>query len=474
MNTDSHGTGQPPATDPTPEPPPLESAGPILPEPSSEPPSAPSTGPTTGPSTGPTTGPSSGPSTGATPPSTEHPVAVPPFDPSTSPSAQDSSTEDPITEELPVVAAPTAGKDVPPPPPPVLSSPAMTAAPQSAGPGRSRTWIPLMGLAAILLAVFAISRLTGPADEPVAAPTTTTAPVVEVAVTSVPEDITMVNVLEPVADIAEAMGPAVVQIDTVTGLGSGVIYDADGLILTAAHVVDGVRQVTVRLSDGRSMTGEVLGTHAPTDIAVVKIDAEDLTVATLAVDEEIRVGSLAVAMGSPFGLDQSVTAGIVSAVDRSVSGVSMVQTDAAINPGNSGGPLVDARGHVIGINDQIFTNSGGNEGVGFAISIDLAKLVADQIVAGQEVQLAFLGVSSTTSVDNRAGALVQEVVTGSAAADAGIEVGDLIIAVNGGQVGSNQDLRGKIISTPPGENVTITVLRDGERVELEATLGSSS
>ena len=207
---------------------------------------------------------------------------------------------------------------------------------------------------------------------------------------------------------------------------------------------------------------------------MVKIDAEDLTVATLAVDEEIRVGSLAVAMGSPFGLDQSVTAGIVSAVDRSVSGVSMVQTDAAINPGNSGGPLVDARGHVIGINDQIFTNSGGNEGVGFAISIDLAKLVADQIVAGQEVQLAFLGVSSTTSVDNRAGALVQEVVTGSAAADAGIEVGDLIIAVNGGQVGSNQDLRGKIISTPPGENVTITVLRDGDRVELEATLGSSS
>ncbi len=408
---------------------------------------------------------------------------VPPFDPSPGVvSAADAPidaahpiADDPITEELPVISPVSMESQTPPPPPPMLPPPAAAiAVPEPPRVDRSRTWIPLISLLAVILAVFGISQLAGQPNDDVAAPTTTTAPVVALPITTVPEDITMVNILEPVADIAEAMGPSVVQIDTISGLGSGVIYDADGLILTAAHVVDGVSEVIVRLSDGRSMTGRVLGTHAPTDIAVVKIEAEDLTVAILAVDDEIRVGSLAVAMGSPFGLDQSVTAGIVSAVDRAVSGVSMVQTDAAINPGNSGGPLVDARGHVIGINDQIFTNSGGNEGVGFAISIDLAKLVADQIVAGQEVQLAFLGVSSTTSVDDRAGALVQEVVTGSAAAAAGIEVGDLIIAVNGGQVGSNQDLRGKIISTPPGQNVTIEVLRNGERVTLEATLGSSS
>lgn len=387
------------------------------------------------------------------------------------------STDNPdFGQTPPPVPAPPA----PIAPPPSISGPRVIfeAQPPVApeGPKRSRLWVPIAAVLAVAVAMFGISQFGSAVIDPVAiATTTTTAPAVAVATvpSTVPDDLTMVNILEPVADIAEAVGPAVVQLENNFGLGSGVIYDSSGLILTAAHVVDGAQQVTVRLSDGRSMQGTVLGTHPPTDIAVVKIAANDLTVAQLSTDDEIRVGSLAVALGSPFGLDQTVTAGIVSAVDRAVSGVSMVQTDAAINPGNSGGPLVNSRGEVIGINDQIFTNSGGNEGVGFAISIDLAKLVADQIVAGEEVQLAFLGVSTATATDDRAGALVQEVVPGSAAEDAGLEVGDLIIAVDGGMIGSNQDLRGRIISTPPGADIAITVIRNGETLVLNTVLGSN-
>jgi S1-C subfamily serine protease len=152
----------------------------------------------------------------------------------------------------------------------------------------------------------------------------------------------------------------------------------------------------------------------------------------------------------------------------------MVQTDAAINPGNSGGPLVDSQGRVIGINDQIFTQSGGNEGVGFAISIDLASIVADQIVAGEAVQLAFLGVSTTPSSGDQPGALVQEVIEGSAAAASGLEVGDVIVEVDGRQVLDGSDLRVRIITTPAGSDVTILVLRQGEPVDLTATLGTTA
>ena len=279
---------------------------------------------------------------------------------------------------------------------------------------------------------------------------------------------------EPVAAIAAHVAPAVVQIETLTGVGSGVIYDASGLILTAAHVVDTASEVTVRLFDGRTVAGTVVGLHAETDVAVVRIVGEtNLPTAELAVGIDPRVGSLAVALGSPFGLDQTVTAGVVSAV-RTIGGVGMVQTDAAINPGNSGGPLVDRLGRVIGINDQIFTQSGSNEGVGFAISIDIAVLVADQLTAGQEVQLARLGVSSTTLTDGAAGALVQEVDAGSAAAAADLQVGDLIVAIDERVIRNSGDLRAEIISTAPGTVVDLTVLRDGVEIMLQATLGSAS
>ncbi|MDH3307693.1 MAG: trypsin-like peptidase domain-containing protein [Acidimicrobiia bacterium] len=345
---------------------------------------------------------------------------------------------------------------------------------------RSNYLLPWVLVVAWLAGTIGLVAVAG--DDDLAVPATTIPAPVEV-VTTTPQptvgssDQPTISIVEPVADIAEAVRPTVVQLETSLGLGSGVIYDPEGYILTAAHVVENSRRVTVRLSDGSSTEGVVVGTHAATDVAVVKIEPfPGMPVAVLATGADIRVGQLAVALGSPFGLDQTVTAGIVSAVDRVVPnapGVSMIQTDAAINPGNSGGPLVDSQGRVIGINDQIFTSSGGNEGIGFAISIDLARIVADQLVAGDEVQLAFLGVSTGEVDSGQAGVLVQEVIPGTAAADAGIEVGDIIVAFNGEPLGDISDLKVKIISTPPGTVVTLDILRNDEAIRVEATLGAT-
>jgi S1-C subfamily serine protease len=280
---------------------------------------------------------------------------------------------------------------------------------------------------------------------------------------------------EPVAAVAAAVGPAVVQLEVGTGVGSGVLYDADGLILTAAHVVDGVSSLTVRLADGLRVPGEVVGLHLPTDVAVVRIDpVDDVPVARLGTETDPVVGQRAVALGSPFGLDQSVTAGIVSAVNREVNGVGMIQTDAAINPGNSGGPLVDISGNVIGINDAIRTLSGANDGVGFAIPIDLAVIVADQLVAGGDVELARLGVTSQPFNDGRVGALVIEVVEGSAADEAGLQVGDLITAVDGAVISDPGALRGEILSEAPGTEIVLEIVREGEIATLRAVLGAAS
>ncbi|MBT8213533.1 MAG: trypsin-like peptidase domain-containing protein [Acidimicrobiia bacterium] len=341
----------------------------------------------------------------------------------------------------------------------------------------------IVAAAVIAASGFGLGRLTADTNNPVqvntvaaSTPTTitstTTAPPAVVAPT--PTTPAVVGDLEPVAAAAAAVAPAVVQIDTNSGLGSGVIYDAQGYILTAAHVVEGSRSVTVRLADGTSVGGTVVGTHDATDVAVVSIDPTAvLAVATLADGSELTVGQTAVAVGSPFGLDQTVTSGIVSATDRIVSNITMVQTDAAINPGNSGGPLVDLRGRVIGINDQIFTNSGGNEGVGFAISIDLAVIVADQLVAGDNVGLAFLGVSMTSPANGDSGALIQSVVAGSAAAEGGLQVGDLVVAVNGDPIRDGSDLRAEIITLRPGTTVEITVERDGSGLTRTITLGAT-
>ncbi len=280
---------------------------------------------------------------------------------------------------------------------------------------------------------------------------------------------------EPFAEAAEIIRPSVVQLNLGSGLGTGVIINEDGTILTAAHVVGTNTNVRVTFSDGSSAPGTVVGTHVPTDVAVVKVDpaGRNLVPARLADGDQVRVGQLAVAVGSPFGFDQTVTAGIISAVDRIVNGVSMVQTDAPINPGNSGGPLINLSGEVVGINDLIFTESGSSAGVGFAISIDLAVIIADQIIAGVEPQVALLGVSTAPPANGARGAQVAEVVTGSAAEAAGLEVGDIVVDLNGVDTRGTGDLRAQVIDQPPGSTITLTVLRGDEEITLEAVLGQT-
>ncbi|MEQ8716239.1 MAG: trypsin-like peptidase domain-containing protein [Acidimicrobiales bacterium] len=288
---------------------------------------------------------------------------------------------------------------------------------------------------------------------------------------------------EPAAAAAAAVLPTVVQIDVAnTGTGSGIIYDDSGLIMTNAHVVDAAETVTVRLPSGVRVEGRVLGADLRTDVAVVQIDAtEEFSVAVLAGLDTVEVGQIAVAIGSPFGLESTVTAGIVSAVNRVVGNnlngveqqVEMIQTDAPINPGNSGGALVDKEGRVIGMNTSIRTDgSEGNIGLGFAIPMDTARLIADRIVAGEPLESGFLGVTITAPVVGQPGALVTLVEPGTPADEAGLVIGDLIVAFDGEDVRSNNDLVAKVRLRVPGDTVEIVVMRDGAETTLTATLGT--
>ncbi len=282
---------------------------------------------------------------------------------------------------------------------------------------------------------------------------------------------------EPVSEVARALSPSVVQIETEGGLGSGVIYDEDGLILTAAHVVEGVEDVTVRLADGRRVGGKVIGRDQATDVAVVRAARKDLPVATLALDRPPQVGQLAIAIGSPFGLEGSVTSGVVSALERLVpindgtATASMIQTDASINPGNSGGALADRDGRVIGINDLIRTSSGVNSGVGFAIPIDIAASVADSLVKGAKPRIGFLGVSGTEPSSGPAGALVTEVLSNTPAEAAGLRRGDLITALDGRPIEDMGALAGRVRVTQPGTTVTLDITRQGKKLRVDVRIG---
>ncbi len=284
---------------------------------------------------------------------------------------------------------------------------------------------------------------------------------------------------EPVADAAAVILPSVVQIQTGSGpnsgVGSGVIYDSNGLILTAAHVVSGQETVTVRFADGEQVEGTVVGGTAGADVAVVQVDRTGLPAAELALDDDPEVGQMAIAVGSPWGLQGTVTAGIISAVDQAIpqggSARAVLQTDAAINPGNSGGPLVDREGRVIGINVSIFSLSGANDGVGFAVPIDIAHDIAERVVAGEEIQSAYLGVSLGVVETGQAGALVEEVTPGTGAAEAGLQPGDLVISIDGAPVQSGGDLAAQIQTHQPGDTVDLEVVRDGEPSTVSVTLG---
>ncbi|MDB5931426.1 MAG: protease Do [Polaromonas sp.] len=281
-------------------------------------------------------------------------------------------------------------------------------------------------------------------------------------------------------------GPGAPQQEMPTrGQGSGFIVSADGIILTNAHVVRGAKEVTVKLTDRREFRAKVLGADPKTDVAVLKIDASNLPVATLGKTSELKVGEWVLAIGSPFGFENTVTAGVVSAKGRSLpddSAVPFIQTDVAINPGNSGGPLFNARGEVVGINSQIYSRSGGYQGVSFAIPIDVASRIRNQIVATGKVEHARLGVAvqevnqsfaDSFKLDKPEGALVSSVEKGSPADKAGLQPGDVIRQVNGQPIVSSGDLPAVIGLAAPGDTVKLGVWRQGASKELSARLANA-
>jgi serine protease Do len=269
------------------------------------------------------------------------------------------------------------------------------------------------------------------------------------------------------------------------GQGSGFIVGADGLILTNAHVVRDAEDVTVRLSDRREFGAKVLGVDPATDVAVLKIEASGLPTVVIGDSKQVQVGDRVLAIGSPFGFEQTATQGIVSAKGRSLPGdsyVPFIQTDAAVNPGNSGGPLFDGGGRVIGINSQIYSRNGGFQGLAFAIPIDVALKVKDQIVAHGEVRHARLGVTlqdlnqplaESFGLKSPQGALISSVMPGSAAKGAELQPGDVITQVDGQPVRAAGDVSSRIGMAMPGDSVKLTVWRDRSSRDVEVKLGEA-
>jgi S1-C subfamily serine protease len=349
----------------------------------------------------------------------------------------------------------------------------LTQEPTTTGPRQPTGWLSALlffGGVALLVAGIMWLYPTTPGEESAALDTTTTTGPEAVDV-SAPSYLTGD---EPIADAAEVILPSVVFIETESGLGSGVIYGSDGTIVTAAHVVEGSDTVRIRFADGDQTTGTVIGTAPEVDIAVIQVDRDDLPAATFD-PEKPRVGQMAVAVGSPWGLESTVTAGIISAVDQTNCSTdtcsAMVQTDAAINPGNSGGALVDRNGNVVGINVSIYSNSGANDGVGFAVPSAIAIAYADSIISGEPLETAFLGVrGADVDTDGQAGTLITEVTADSAAGVAGIQVDDVVITFDGVAVLGWEDLIAQVRAHRPGETVDMTLIRDGEQMTVSVTL----
>ncbi len=285
---------------------------------------------------------------------------------------------------------------------------------------------------------------------------------------------------EPIADVARAVGPSVGLIDTDEGEGSGIIYDKSGLIVTNAHVVGTSSVVRVQLADGTVFTdAKVVGADTVRDVAVVRITTtKSLPAATFGKTDDVRVGQTAVAIGSPFGLDQTVTAGIVSAVGRVISNqnpVEMIQTDAPINPGNSGGALADKQGRVIGMNTSIRTSGTGNGsvGVGFAVPADTFVAIANRIVKGESLAVAYLGIRGQAPTGGgNTGVVISTVQSGSPAASAGLKVGDVITTLNGTKVTTMLGMSARVQLQKPGDTIDLTVERDGSTLKVKVTLGT--
>ena len=329
--------------------------------------------------------------------------------------------------------------------------------------------------AALVLSAFSIGTLVGGGSEETAAPLP--------AVSSQP--------LKPLQGQTRAgaiyalASPAVVSIRTGTGSGTGFLIDTSGRIVTNAHVVGGNSRVVVRFGDDQtSLDGRVVGSDPSSDIAVVDIGANSIPKGVkplkFADSRAVQVGDVAIAIGNPFGLDRTATEGIVSGLGREIKAPngfqidSVIQTDAPINPGNSGGPLLNDAGDVIGVNSQIATagGSGGNLGIGFAVPSNTARQVVPQLERGQSVKRSYLGVETSVDPTSPTGALVQSVVPGGPADNAGLGRGDLIKRIDGQTVQDPSDLSSAIALKKPGDKVTIEIERDGLTQELDATLGT--
>jgi len=300
------------------------------------------------------------------------------------------------------------------------------------------------------------------------------------------------------APLVEAASPAVVNIQVtqmrrdrfgrtgeVGGAGSGVIVDAKGgHILTNHHVIDGADKIQVTLHDGRTLDAEIVGSDSGTDIALLKVEPDNLTEMPIGDSDNVRVGDFVIAIGNPYGLDNTVTSGIVSALGR--TGINQggfenfIQTDASINPGNSGGALVNMDGELIGINSMIFSRSGGNVGIGFAVPTEIASSIMGQILDFGEIRRGLLGVNfdnidreiaKTLDLDVEGGALITRVFPESAAEKAGLKVGDIIVAVNGETITSGTELRNTIGLMRSGDDVELRYLRDNKTQSTSAKLG---
>jgi S1-C subfamily serine protease len=320
-----------------------------------------------------------------------------------------------------------------------------------------------------------------------------------------------------IAAVAQSVGPSVVSVRTDQGLGSGVIYDQSGLILTNAHVVQGAQSITIGLVDGRHFSGRVVGADNGFDVAVIKIDGSNLPSATLGTSSSLQVGEAVVAIGNPFGFDHTLTTGVVSALNRPVSegpgsyNQPMIQTDAAINPGNSGGPLLDINGQVMGITTLVAAPQGfPAQGLGFAVPVDTARRIADQLVQSGKVTHSgqpFLGVSLSdinrpdttpgfpgqprspglpgvpggrgrtprpqvpSGVDH--GALVGDVQADSPAAKASVQASDVVVNFDGFDIYNPDELLQRLVVHNPGDQVALTVIRNSQPVNLTLTIGEA-
>lgn len=274
------------------------------------------------------------------------------------------------------------------------------------------------------------------------------------------------------------------QQQRVQALGSGVIVSRDGYILTNNHVVNGARKLTVVLGDKKKYTAKVIGTDPQSDVAVIKINANDLPQASLGNSDDVRVGQWVIAVGNPFQLMHTVTAGIISAKGRSSVNLAeyedFIQTDASINPGNSGGALADLDGDVVAINTAIYTPTGGNVGIGFAIPINMARKVMDQLIAHGKIVRGYLGLlpqdidetlAKALKLKSTKGSLVGDVTADGPSDKGGVKRGDIIMKLNGTDIESSTQLRNLVAETAPGTTVKLTVMRDGKEMELPVVLG---